>query len=119
MNARPSAYSCHSPSVEETPWRIVDLYDRLLALHDSPLYALNRAIARGEAGHPREARAVIESIRGDREMRDYYLLDCAAGRLHELLGDRSLALAAYSRARSEADAPHARALLDKKLARLR
>jgi RNA polymerase sigma-70 factor (ECF subfamily) len=111
---------CQAPSVSETPWyRIVGLYDRLLSLHDSPIYALNRAIALGESGRPEAALAEIEALRDGREMREYYLLDSAAGRLHELLGDNASASAAYRRARSAAGAPHARSLLDRKLERLR
>lgn len=110
---------CHAPSLAETPWHhVVSLYERLLTLHASPLYTLNRSIALGESGQPVAALAEVEAIRDNREMRDYFLLDCAAGRLHELAGDLGGALAAYSRARSSAVAPHARALLDKKIARL-
>ena len=110
---------CRAPSVPETDWPlIVQFYDRLLALHDSPLYILNRAIARGESGDVAAALAELESIRDHREMRSYVLLDCAAGRLHELGSNTAAAIAAYTAARSAATAPHERALLDRKLARL-
>ena len=90
----------------------------MLAIHPSPLYVLNRAIARGEAGDPDAALDELESIRGHPEMRGYFLLDCAVGRLHELGSNEAAAVAAYSAARSAALAPHERGLIDKKLARL-
>jgi RNA polymerase sigma-70 factor (ECF subfamily) len=110
---------CRATSVSETNWHlIVRFYDRLLALHDSPLYILNRAIARGESGDLDVALAELESIRNHRAMRNYFLLDCAVGRLHELGSNSAAALEAYAAARSAAVAPHERAVLDKKLAQL-
>ena len=74
------------------------MYDRLLALNNSPLYILNRAVARGESGDLASALAELESIRNDPEMRHYYLLDCAVGRLHELGSNLASAIEAYSAA---------------------
>jgi RNA polymerase sigma-70 factor (ECF subfamily) len=110
---------CHAASIPETNWHlIVRLYDRLLTLGASPLYILNRAIARGESGDVDGALAELESIRNHQEMRNYFLLDCAAGRLHELAANPAAAIDSYSAARSTAEAPHEQLLLDKKLARL-
>lgn len=115
-----SLVHCRAANVSETDWRgIVRLYDRLLALHDSPLYVLNRAIARGETGDVETALAELESIRQHPEMRGYFLLECAMGQLHELASRPDAAIDAYTSARSVAGAPHERALLDQKLARLR
>lgn len=119
LEAAISLTHCHATSVEDTDWRlIVRLYDRLLAIHHSPLYVLNRAIARGESGDATTALAELDSIRDRREMRGYTLLDCAAGRLHELRDDLAAATEAYSAALAETTAPHEQALLAKKLARL-
>lgn len=110
---------CRAACLADTDWcLIVRYYDRLVGLHDSPLYVLNRAIARGESGDARHALAELESIRGHPELQSYYLADCAAGRLHELMSDRDAARAAYSAARAVATAEHERALLDRTLARL-
>ncbi|MEM7587228.1 MAG: sigma-70 family RNA polymerase sigma factor [Acidobacteriota bacterium] len=110
---------CRAPRVEATDWRlIVKFYDRLLALHASPLYALNRAVARGEAGDVESAMTELEALRDHRELRGYFLLDCAIGRLHELAENPTAAAAAYSAARAIARAPHEQALLEKKLRRL-
>ncbi len=110
---------CRAASLETTDWqRIVAFYDRLLALHPSPLYILNRAIARGEGGEVDTALAELESIRNHPEMRHYFLLDCAVGRLHELSSDEGAAKKAYSTALAAAVAPHERLLLEEKLARI-
>ena len=119
LEAAISLTHCHAASVAETDWPlIVRYYDALLAIHDSPLYILNRAIARGEAGEVDIALSELESIRGLREMRGYFLLDCAVGRLHELGSNTAAAIEAYSAARAAAAAPHERALLEKKLVQL-
>jgi len=69
---------CHAANISETDWcLIVKFYDRLLTLNNSPLYILNRAIARGESGDVDGARAELESIRNHPEMRDYFLTNPA------------------------------------------
>ncbi|MEM9553525.1 MAG: sigma-70 family RNA polymerase sigma factor [Acidobacteriota bacterium] len=110
---------CRAASIDATDWpHIVALYDRLLALHDSPLYVLNRAVARGESGDVDTALAELDSIRNRPEMRRYHLVDCAAGRLHELAGDRKAARRCYTSARAQSTAPHEQRLLDNRLTRL-
>ncbi len=119
LEAAISLTHCRATSVQQTDWPlIVQLYDRLLALRNSPVYVLNRAIARGEAGDLEAAMAELESIRDHPEMRRYVLLDCAIGRLHELGSNTEAAVRAYSAALRAAGAPHERALIDKKLAGL-
>ena len=119
LEAAISLAHCHAPSLAATDWpRIVQLYDRLLALHESPLYVLNRAIALGEAGDIGAALAELHSIRHHPELRNYFLLDCAVGRLHELDSNIPAAIEAYSAARSAATAPHERASIGLALVRL-
>ncbi|MDA8019114.1 MAG: sigma-70 family RNA polymerase sigma factor [Thermoanaerobaculia bacterium] len=106
-------------NIDDTDWQlIVQLYDRLIALHDSPVYILNRAVARAELGDVELGLAELMSIRNHSQMRHYILLDCAIGRLHERAGNPDAAATAYTAARSAATAPHEQALLDRKLARL-
>lgn len=106
-------------SVQETDWKkIVQLYDRLLQLQDSPIYRLNRSIAIGEAGNREEALGELQAIRSLPEMTEYLLLDCAMARLHELNGDTESAVACCQDALAAATAPHERQLLEQKLNRL-
>ena len=111
---------CHAPTLAETRWDlIVQLYDRLLKMHPSPLYILNRAIARGESGEPATALAELESVRKHPEMSSYFLIDCAVGRLHELDSNTAAAIDAYTAALKADLAPHERALIEKKIAQIR
>jgi len=110
---------CEAPSVTETDWSsIVSLYDRLIALSPSPVYILNRAIARAESGDTEGAERELGSIRDERAMRNYYLLDCALARLHEIAGRLDEAAEAYAEALERPLAPHERDLIRRKLARL-
>ena len=103
---------CVSESVETTDWGyIVRLYDRLLQLRHSPVYALNRAIALGQAGDTAEALCSLRAIRQREDMRKYFLLDCAIARMHELDGNRTEAINAYLDAMAQDVASHEKELL--------
>ncbi|MEM9593379.1 MAG: sigma-70 family RNA polymerase sigma factor [Acidobacteriota bacterium] len=110
-----------APSVAETDWAlIVRYYDRLVALHPSPLYRLNRAIARGEAGEVAGALEEVKELGDHRDLRGYHWVHCALGRLYECLGDPAAAVQSYEAARAAGSAaPHEKVLLGKRLARLR
>ncbi len=107
---------CLAPSVEATDWAtIVSLYSRLLQKSESPIYALNRAIAVGQAGETGEAMSQLQSLRDRQEMNNYLLLDCAFARIHELEGNSEEAIKSYLAALSKPVAPHERELLERKL----
>jgi len=110
---------CIAPSVEATDWgTIVRLYNRLLQLRESPIYALNRAIALGQAGDLREAMSQLQSLRSREDMQNYLLLDCAFARIHELEGNTEKAIDSCSVALSKAVAPHEKELLERKIRKL-
>jgi RNA polymerase sigma-70 factor (ECF subfamily) len=110
---------CISPSVEATDWdTIVRLYSRLLQLRDSPIYALNRAIAVGQSGDTGEAMSQLQLLRSREDMKDYLLLDCALARIHELQGNTAEAIDSYLIALSKTAAPHEKQLLERKLRKL-
>ncbi|MFT7464666.1 MAG: putative RNA polymerase sigma factor [Pseudohongiellaceae bacterium] len=107
---------CLAPSVSETNWPlIVQLYERLLSLRPGPIYTLNRAIAKGQAGDCDDALADIGKLRRDGQLSDYSLLDCAAARLHELRGDEARARECYESALRCTLAAHERILIEQKL----
>ena len=110
---------CRATSVANTDWpMIVALYDRLIEIQDSPIYALNRAIARAQCGSINVAREELESIRARKELDSYYLLECAFARLHELEGETQKATDYYLAALAKDVAPHEAVLIKKKLAAL-
>jgi len=69
--------ACHSAASDHdsTDWpRIVSLYDRLVELDDSPVVALNRAVALAQVHGPRAGLQAVEAIEGRRSLDSYYLL---------------------------------------------
>jgi predicted RNA polymerase sigma factor len=95
-----AALHADAPCVEETDWtQIVDWYDELLRLSDTPIVRLNRAVAVGEArGAPAGLAALAEV--GEHVPRR----DAVAAYLHERNGD--IALAAHLAARAARNAPN-------------
>lgn len=64
-----------APSYAETDWpQIVELYDGLLARWPSPVVALNRAVAVGEADGPAAALAVVDRLAADPRLAGYRYL---------------------------------------------
>ena len=113
-------FHCNAESVQATDWRsIVGLYNRLIGEVDSPVYRLNRSIAKAQIGDVREAHAELESLRNDKAMTNYLLLDCARARVYELEGDTAAAIDCYLEAISGGAAGHQRSLIEKKLNQLR
>jgi len=75
---------------------ILELYDQLLAISgDSPVVALNRAVAVAKVHGAAEALSEIEALRGNPQLRDYYLLLAVRGHLLEELGQREEAAACW------------------------
>jgi len=75
---------------------ILELHDQLLAVSGaSPVVALNRAVAVAKVHGASEALADIEPLRGNPQLRDYYLLLAVRGHLLEELGRREEAAASW------------------------
>src|SRR5207253_4507468 len=92
--------ACHAtaPSFEETDWpEIVELYDDLLELRgDSPVVALNRAVAVAMASGPEAG--IAEAERLALSLRDYLPLEATLAELSLLAGDPARASAHLARA---------------------
>ena len=58
-----AALHADAPMAEETDWvQIVEWYDELVRLTDSPVVRLNRAVAVGEADGPRAGLAALAEL---------------------------------------------------------
>jgi RNA polymerase sigma-70 factor, ECF subfamily len=93
--------SCHavSPSFGETDWpEIVAHYDQLYELKQTPVVALNRAIAIAMAEGPRAGLAEIERVAAHPALRDYLPLPLITGELWLRAGDRERAAEHFTRA---------------------
>ncbi len=110
-----AALHCDAQHTDETDWvQVVEWYDELVALSDSPVHRLNRAVAVGEADGARAGLAALEQL--DPELPRYAAV---AAHLHEKDGDRSLAADLYTEAAHRAANVPERDHLIREAARLR
>jgi RNA polymerase sigma-70 factor (ECF subfamily) len=113
--------ACHAlaPSHAATDWgRIVALYDQLLALQPSPVVALQRAIALGQAQGPRSGLRALRDLEGNDRLDAEPVLAAAIGQLEAQRGDVGAARSAYRRALELAGTEPERRFLAEKLAEL-
>ena len=87
-----AALHADAPTVEATDWvQIVEWYDELLALTDTPVVRLNRAVAVGEADGAPAGLGALAAVPEDVPRRD-----AVAAHLHERNGDLALAARLYA-----------------------
>jgi RNA polymerase sigma factor (sigma-70 family) len=93
-----AALHADAQTAEETDWvQIVEWYDELLRLTDSPVVRLNRAVALGEADGPQAGLAALEEL--DSSLPRY---TASAAYLHERAGEITTAAELYVRAAAQA-----------------
>lgn len=94
VQAAIAALHADAPTPAETDWpQIVEWYDELVRLTDSPVVRLNRAVAVGEAKSPRAGLAALAEL--DPALPRY---DAVAAYLHERDGDLATAARLYAEA---------------------
>lgn len=109
-----AALHADAPSTAETDWvQIVEWYDELLALTDSPVVRLNRAVAVGEADGARAGLAALDEVYDSVPRRT-----AVAAHLHEKGGDLALAATLYADAAQQASNTAERDHLTRQAARL-
>ncbi|MBB0229094.1 RNA polymerase sigma factor [Streptomyces calidiresistens] len=109
-----AALHADAPSVGETDWvQIVEWYDELVRLTDSPIVRLNRAVAVGEADGPRAGLAALAEL--DDSLPRYAAV---AAHLHERDGDLATAVRLYAEAARKATNLAERDHLTRRAARL-
>ncbi|MFB7671272.1 RNA polymerase sigma factor [Kitasatospora purpeofusca] len=109
-----AALHADAPTAGETDWvQIVEWYDELLRLTDSPVVGLNRAVAVGEADGPRAGLAALAGVDAAVPRRT-----AAAAYLHERAGDRATAARLYAEAARAASNLAERDHLTRQAARL-
>ncbi|WP_090059598.1 RNA polymerase sigma factor [Lentzea fradiae] len=109
-----AALHADAPTAEETDWvQIVEWYDELLAVTDSPVVRLNRAVAVGEADGPRAGLKALAEL--DETLPRY---SAVAAYLHERDGDRRTAARLYAEAAKKASNLAEREYLTRQAARL-
>ncbi|MFH8884520.1 RNA polymerase sigma factor [Streptomyces californicus] len=109
-----AALHCDAPSAEETDWvQIVEWYDELAGLTDSPVVRLNRAVAVGEADGPRAGLNQLASL--SEELPRYAAVSAY---LHERDGHHATAARLYAEAAHRAPTLAERDHLTRQAARL-
>ncbi|MFF1785658.1 RNA polymerase sigma factor [Kitasatospora sp. NPDC058243] len=89
-----AALHADAPTAEETDWvQIVEWYDELARLTESPVVRLNRAVAVGEADGPRAGLAALGELDGSLPRHT-----AVAAYLHERDGDLETAARLYAEA---------------------
>ncbi|THV39473.1 RNA polymerase sigma factor [Glycomyces buryatensis] len=114
--------ACHARAARpgETDWvRIAGLYSRLLNVQPSPVVALNRAVAFGEAFGPQSGLDRVDEIADLPALAGYHLVPAVRGEMLERLGHKESALAEFERAASLAYNERERARLTQRAADLR
>ena len=97
LEAAIAAVHADASVASETDWRqIVILYDRLYALHPTPIVALNQAVAISMADGPVAALPLVETLADSLD--DYHLWHATRADLLRRLDRSDEALASYRRA---------------------
>ena len=110
-----AALHCDARTTDETDWvQVVEWYDELVALTESPIHRLNRAVAVGEADGALAGLAALEAL--DPTLPRY---QAVAAHLHELAGDTGRAADLYAAAAHRATSIPERDHLTRQSARLR
>ncbi|MEW6153007.1 MAG: RNA polymerase sigma factor [Actinomycetota bacterium] len=95
LQAAIAAVHSDAATAAGTDWpQIVALYDQLMAVHPTPVVALNRAVALAEARGPDAGLAAMDSL----DLDGYHLLHAARADLLRRLGRDEEAAAAYASA---------------------
>ncbi|MBL9138151.1 MAG: sigma factor, ECF subfamily protein [Verrucomicrobiales bacterium] len=97
LQAGIAACHCSASSYEATDWeRVLQLYDRWVAMDGSPVVALNRAVVVANVQGPEAGMQAVEAIQGRQKLEGYYLLYAVLGELEARTED-ALAAAGYFR----------------------
>jgi len=110
-----AALHCDAPSTDETDWpQILEWYDELLGLTDSPVVALNRVVAVGEVDGPLVGLRELGAVPADVPRRA-----AVEAWLHERAGDLAAAHDLYVAAAAAAGSVAERDHLTRQAARVR
>ena len=109
--------ACHARArtADATDWaRIVALYDALVELTQSPVVALNRAVAVGMAYGAAEGLELVDELIDEPALRAYHLVSSARGDLLFKLGRRDEARVEFERAAALTQNTRERAALERR-----
>jgi RNA polymerase sigma factor (sigma-70 family) len=116
LQAGIAACHCAATDAKATDWRqILSLYDRLVELDDSPIVALNRAVAVANVHGPAAGMSALKSLRARKELQSYYLLYAILGEFEAQLHRPESAASYFRRALEQTEIASEQHLLRKRL----
>ena len=110
--------ACHATAIDykSTDWaKILSLYDRLIEFDDSPVVALNRAVAVANVRGPEAGLQTLRTIRDREKLDSYYLFYSVIGELEMRLSNHAAAAEQFRKAFELAETKSERAFLLKRL----
>ena len=116
LQAGIAACHCAAREYESTNWsQILSLYDQLLELDDSPVIALNRAVAVASLQGAKAGIAAVQEIKNARQLNSYYLFYAVLGEFEEQLNNFQAAADHFRRALQLTDLTSEQLFLSKRL----
>jgi RNA polymerase sigma-70 factor (ECF subfamily) len=111
-----AACHCTAPDAASTNWRfILSHYDQWVLLTDSPIVALNRAVAVAKIDGPAAGLAAVAAIPNRRQLDGYHLTHAVLGDFEVQRGDFRAAAAHFRRALDLAEARPEQDLITRRL----
>jgi RNA polymerase sigma factor (sigma-70 family) len=119
LQATIAAVHDEAARAEDTDWpQILALYEILMRMTDSPVVALNHAVAKGMVDGPLAGLALLAALQNDDRLRASHRLDAVRAHLLERAGERDAAVELYRVAASKTSSTPERNYLLMKAARL-
>lgn len=116
LQAGIAACHCAARDFASTDWaQILELYDRLLEFDDSPVVALNRAVALAEVRGPQAGIEAVAEIKNLQSLESYYLLHAVLGEFETRLNHGSAAAAHFRKSLQLAEIKSEQVFLAKRL----
>jgi len=116
LQAGIAACHCAAKDYESTDWpKILSLYDRLIEFDQSPVVALNRAVAIANVHGPKAGLQAVRQVRNLNKLNSYYLLYAVLGEFEIRSGNLQAAAEQFRRSFELAETKSERAFLLKKL----
>ena len=116
LQAGIAACHCAARDYAATDWpRILELYDRLVEFDDSPVIALNRAVALAEVRGPQAGIEAIGAIRNLSTLESYHLLYAVLGEFESRLNHAHAAASHFRKSLQLAEIKSEQEFLSKRL----
>ena len=93
------------------------LYDKLIEVHRSPVYLLNRAIVVAEIDGPAAGILALQEAAGNKSLKNYHLYDATLGEFYRRTGNFEAARHYLEAAKGKTRSPHDLDIIDRRLAR--